>query len=505
MSMQGQSVGWMSVAVMLVVAGAWASTSGCEEAARQLNQRCEAVEATYQRNLQEEMTELEEASDGGEQGEQEAPKAKFGLTLSNTLLSDIVNTVLHPVLKSALKVASSVRVAGQNIQLDSEGDILQLQFESAEACDHCFRVSGSLNGSITASIPSLGQRRANLAGGFSLVAPLVLEPGDEKAAAIKLDLDQLADIGSSNINARLTGISSEWANRLQGPVSRLLMSRLTDRLEPVTLVEFQGPSFGIDGFRLTPVQWQTDADHQSVFAGFSTNIAALQAPDVPGISPVTRLEEGQNIALSFQPKLVVHALSLLITGGDVSRNYTLGGEAAEDGALRVTLSDFLVGEEARAALDTNGNNGSGSRIEGESGDTGFMSDAGGDNNGPDLPMALGFQIYNFQQGGFCFSGGARAAGGVSVREGGLQVSLDDVDFTSSTLPRGLINIANWSSAQFVQRSRTLVETSLDRDSMSVPGSTLSLGPVAVELMPDTVVLRGQSAVQEEGGEAGSGE
>jgi hypothetical protein len=471
--------GTLLVVVCLLVAAA-----GCDQIERELQRRCDEAETRYQSELEEENTEL---ADKDALPEKSSRPAHFGLTLSNGLLSRLADGVVGPAITGVLELASTVRVSGQSVNLEADGDVVDLSLAAHDACDHCFEVGVDFGGGIVASIPGVGERRADLRGGGALVAPLTLEEGDDRSAAVKLDLGQLARIGASSVDAELAGISQEWRQRLQGPVSRLIERRLSERLGALTLVEFDGPSFGLEGFELTPVALKSDGDEKSVFAGFSANVAALNEESVPGVEQVTALGEGQDIALSFQPRLVVEVLSLLIDTGDVARRYTNDGKASERGGFHVTLDEFgFESADARGGMSRDVGGG-----RGDAGATG--PDAGGDTEpAPGLPASLAFGVHQFGDSGLCFSTTAQMVGGVAVREQNLQMSIDDVRLTGSGVPAGVLDLANWTSAQFIQKSRTLVDQSLAGDNVEVPGTSLNVGPLAVGLRPNTVVLRGNT-------------
>jgi hypothetical protein len=461
------------------------ATGGCDQIERELQRRCDQAEQRYQSELDEEKTEL-----AGEEAlpEKSSRPAHFGLTLSNGLLSRLADGVVGPAITGVLELASTVRINGQSVNVEADGDVVDLSLAAHDACDHCFEVGVEFGGGIVASIPGIGERRADLRGGGALVAPLILEEGDAKSAAVKLDLGQLARTGASSIDVELGGISEEWRQRLQGPVSRLIERRVSQRLGALTLVEFDGPSFGLEGFELTPVVLESDADAEAVFAGFSANVAALNEESVPGVEPVTELGEGQDIALSFQPRLVVEVLSLLIDTGEVARRYTSDGKASERGGFHVTLDEFGF-ESADTEVGMSGKDvGRGSSDAGVAG-----ADAGTDTEAaPGLPASLAFGVHQFGDSGLCFSTTAQMVGGVAVRDQNLEMSIDDVRLTGSGVPAGVLDLANWTSAQFIDKSRTLVDQSFAGGNVDVPGTSLDVGPLAVGLRPNTVVLRGKT-------------
>jgi hypothetical protein len=455
--------------------------SGCEE-------NCTSSERAYRSALAAERTSLVDLE--GLSGDS---PAQFGLALKAELIGDIADIVIQPVIDAALTVGASVRIDGERVELNTVGQTVDLDISADPACDHCFRISAGLGGSVVADIPNWGQERADLGGSVAIVAPLLLERGETSDAALKLDLPAFVDVGRSSLSARLGGISDDAADLLEGPVTDFLLEILQRKLRPVTLVEFDAPSFGIPGFEILPVQLVTDDTTGAVFAGFATNIEALNTPGAVGVAPITDLGADENLALAFHPGIISHSLSLLMNDGQVARTYDLSGNADDGGNTHVTLDGFRVGADV---------------LEGSNDgyDAGFEDDAAANmsvdagsstpalDNPPDMPFALGFDVFNLSnRDGFCFGFGAEAVGGVSVRDSALTVDLIDVRFTDQVLQRNLVNLTNWMDADFVQTSRTLVSQSLDEATVTVPGTNLSVGAVGLELRENAVVFRANSS------------
>lgn len=482
----------LAVILVLLVAAAALFASGCEE-------NCVSTERSYRSALAAERTSLVDQ----EELSGDSP-AQFGLALKGELLGDIADIVLQPTLDAALAAASTVRIDGERVELSSDGQVVDLDVEPDAACDHCFRIGANLDGAIVADIPNWGEERANLGGSMAIVAPLLLERGDDSDAALKLDLSALVDVGQSSLTARLSGVDEDIADMLEGPVSNFLLDTLKGNLDPVTIVEFDAPSFGIPGFEILPVQLVTDDTTGGVFAGFATNIEALNVPGATGVAPITDLGADENLALAFHPDIISHSLSLLMNDGQVARRYNLSGEASQGGNSRVTLDGFRVGHDVLPEVDDESD--AGYETDGGAGDAGYDSadasnpsaDAGSAppyvQNPPDLPFALGFDVFNISSSpdGLCFGFGAEAIGGVSVRDDALTIDLLDMRFTSGYL-QDSVDLDSWIDADFVQHSRTLVSQSLDDATVTVPGTDLQVGAAGIEMRENAVVFRAQSA------------
>lgn len=461
--------GWLCLLAMVALVG-----SGCE-------QNCTSLQQSYDRALAAEQTSLDQEELTGDS------PAQFGLALHTSLLGDILDLVMRPALDAALTLASTVQVNGESVSVRTSGDLVDFDVSADPACDHCFRVESTFDGTVIADIPSYGRESAHLGGSFAIVAPLLLERGETADAALKFDLPAMVEVGRSTLSAKLGGVSTDVADMLEGPLSRLLLDELARQLDPITIVEFDAPSFGIPGLKVAPVELVTDAQSNTVFAGFATNIDALDTPGAAAVAPITDLRADENFALAFQPAIVSHALSLLMNDGQVARTYDLSGNADEQGSAHVTLDGFRFGDNALSAAD---------EPYASEPDAGSSVDAGADagapwtGEAPDVPFSLGFEVFNLDGGDqLCFGFGAQAIGGVSVRQGALSIELLTVRFTDSFLQDNLVDASNWLSADFVQQSRTIVSDSLDQGTINVPGTQLGLGGLGLETRPNAIVLR----------------
>ena len=249
---------------------------------------------------------------------------------------------------------------------------------------------------------------------------------------------------------------------------------------------------------MLPVQLKTDGDTDTVFAGFATNLPFLGNPNSQGVEPITDLSKDENLAIAFQPDMINNALSLLMFGGDVSRRYSLSGRADATGPAHVVTNGFQVGPRARPPdFSSVGSDMSDagdaftSQMTADTGTGGDAPSAGG------LPLSLGFDVFNLRtEDNVCFSFGAAAYGSLTVQDNNIGVQLDDIQFTNATLQRNLVNLAGWSDAEFVTRSKNLVSQSVDTQNIRVPGAQLSLGNIGLETRERAVVVRASSTASE---------
>lgn len=419
--------------------------------------QCEQLRGDYQQALGQETDTFDIDPAGADH------PIHFGVAFKTDLLNRVANAALDGALDRGLDVATTaLQVGGQSIDVATRGDIVDLRVEASDACARCFRVSGELGGEVLVDLPVVGQKSASLGGSFSLVAPIIVTPTRTGGGQIQLDTDQLADIGQSSLTARLGDLPQTWAAALQNELSKLLLVGLKDRLEPVTLLTFDAPDFGIPGLTVVPVELVGDAKAGTIFAGFSTNISALRGQPTSGVAPITELGADEDIALAFKPDLVLHALSLMMQADVVPRAYTTEGRPLRAGPAKVTLSQFGF----------------------EEGPVGI------------LPMQLGFRVWNVGGDGPCFWFDGLARGRVAIRANTLEVSMTEVDITEASLP-GLVTATDWMQAEFIKGSKQIVKTSLSEDNLSVPGGAgLRFGGVGLRLADNAIVLTGKADVVE---------
>jgi len=411
---------------------------------------CPQIQQSYTQALALE-TELDQNADTPER------PVQFGLTMRADLLNQVANSALQAALKTGLSAVSNIDVgAGQTVGVQTAGDVLNLQIQPSDACEHCFRISGDLDGAVGLNIPLIGKKSTRLDGRLSLVAPILLAQGKHGGGVLQIDLASAARIGKSSLSARLDNLPGSWSRVLQSKVSTLLLDKLLKDARPIDLLSFDGPSLGIPGMEILPTRLVTDANSGTIYAGFSTNIKGLQ--NAESIEAVTALGDDQNLALSFNPNLVVHALALMMKKDVIPRQYSSDGRPLRGGPAHATISavNFSKGRVG------------------------------------ELPVAVDFRIFNFgEEQSVCYQFAGSAGGRIALRAQTLEVSLTDVDITEASIP-GLATAVQWAQAEFLQGSKTIIRESLSPKNITIPGAKLAFQGLGLELEGGAVVLRGIS-------------
>ena len=411
-------------------------------------QDCDAVQGDYEQALVRESA-LVELDDQG------PPHLAMALRLD--FVNDLTSSVLDRVIGEALDLGGSLNVSGQTLGFSLGSTGANLGLAASDRCDGCLQVAGDFDGDFSVDLPGLGSRSSPLKGGMDWVVPLSVgrDGGD---AAIFLDTPEAARMGGLSLDARLDGLSSTWASPVASALSTEIASVLESRLNPIRLVGYALPDLGLGGLELTPSLFRLDGASNSLILGVRTNadVQTAMRSDQDFVDALS-LSGGQNVALGIQPGFVVEAVRLGLREERIPRRYSTRGEARDDGPARAVVDDFRAGAHG----------------------------SGGDAVG----LGLDFRLFNFQtlQGLGCFSVDGLAESRLAIQDGQIALELENVDFTGGG---GLIDAANWASAEFIESSQTVVSRSLNDDVISSAGLGVSLRGDRVSTDAGMLILRG---------------
>jgi len=384
---------------------------------------------------------------------------QFGVAMRDRVLDDIVDRALAAKLDDALDFADSVALAsGKKIAIQTRGKLVDIELHADGSCPSCLRVEGRLDGTIRAKLPVLPAQTVPLDGTVTLVAPVVFARTEGGGGALKLDLAQVARIGKSRIDPRLTRLPATWAKVLERPLARMVLQAVTSDLNPITLMKYGGPDLGIDGLEVLPAKLVTDAKTRVIFAGFTSNLAADTGA---GLSPRTKLPADRDVAFAVHPSVAVPALIAMLRAGKLARRYDAHGKADPSGPVRVTIDSLAVAP--------------------REGDGGY-------------PFSMGFELWNLPESGKCYRANVAATGTVGVQKTTARVDVEDVELRDSTLPGVVIALANWANSHVVEAGQKTIEKSLDRRAFAFPGGAVSLRAADVDVAPDAIWMTGRVKV-----------
>lgn len=373
----------------------------------------------------------------------------FGVTLRSTVLNRIVQLALQDGLAHALDLADTIELSsGQALSIKTDGAGADLAVYADKACDHCLRVAGKLDGTLSVKVPVLPIQRVPLNGTFSLVAPVEFARNDKGNSEVRLNLEKMAEIGKSSLDAQVAQLPPTWANVLKGPLSEKLMKAVAAKLGAVTLLEFNGPGLGVEGLEIFPTDLKTDAAKGLVYLGFGSNLAAEDS-----VPPILDLTANQNAAISISPSILVPALQAALKASKIARRYTDNGKDNPTGPLHVTLQSFTLGETAN---DT----------------------------------SLKFRLSNMPEDGSCYWVDAEAVASMGLANNKFSMDVKSVELTDSSLPGLVLAMANWSAASFVGEGRRVLAKSLSENIIEIPGSKTTLKGSALTADSHAIVLRG---------------
>lgn len=403
--------------------------------------QCPQVKSDYEQRLSTEATFVQRA--------EATPPTHFGVTLKSSVLNRMVELALNDGLGRALDLADTVSLAsGQSISVKTDGAPADLAVYADAACDHCLRVAGKLSGDLAVKVPILPIQRVPLKGTFSLVAPIEFARNDAGKSEVRLNLEKMAEIGKSSMDAEIAQLAPTWANVLKAPLSQKLLTAVTSKLGSVTLLQFSGASLGIEGLEVFPTQLKTDAKNGLVYLGFGSNLAAEGT-----LQPILDLTADQNAAIAISPAILVPAVQAGLKAAKVPRRYDSDGKQNPTGDYHVTIGSFA---------------------------------STGDN-----ASRLGFRLSNMPSDGQCYWVDAEADAKMAIVDNKFVVDIAKVELKDSSLPGVVLAVANWASSGFVGEGKRVLQKSLSDQVITVPGSTSTLAATAFSANANAFVLKGK--------------
>lgn len=415
-------------------------------------QQCAQVKSDYGSAISAEATLLKDLK------LQQGLPTHIGVGLRYQVLSQVAARFLGTALDKNLDLTTAIPLGGgKNINVQLAGDALNLKFEPDKSCATCFRVVGDLGGDASVTIPLLGTRKIPLNGSLNLIAPLIMEALDDGSVKVKLDLTKLADYADSFLQMDLDGLPEATARLIKQPLTREVLARLSANLKPIDLFSFKAPDLGIASLRIFPSEFKLVPESKALFVGFTTNLPGVAPGQGVSSAQAVQFADNENMAVSLQPAILLPAVSALIQQGTIPRRYTLQGQADPNGNTHLTMKNVSVGESSTK-------------------------------QGAE-PLSLGFRAWNMA-GGPCFWFDALLTGLIDLQDGKLRVDIQDIQLTDASAAPELVRaLASWKKAEFVDRTRTLIERALTAPRIEIPGGALVLAPNSLAKDARTLTLR----------------
>ncbi|MEZ4460639.1 MAG: hypothetical protein R3E66_13105 [bacterium] len=403
--------------------------------------QCPQVKSDYEQRLSTEATFVQRA--------EATPPTHFGVTLKSSVLNRMVELALNDGLGRALDLADTVSLAsGQSISVKTDGAPADLAVYADAACDHCLRVAGKLSGDLAVKVPILPIQRVPLKGTFSLVAPIEFARNDAGKSEVRLNLEKMAEIGKSSMDAEIAQLAPTWANVLKAPLSQKLLTAVTSKLGSVTLLQFSGASLGIEGLEVFPTQLKTDAKNGLVYLGFGSNLAAEGT-----LQPILDLTADQNAAIAISPAILVPAVQAGLKATKVPRRYDSDGKQNPTGDYHVTIGSFA-----------------------STGDNASELWLSAPRTCPRTASVIG---------------STPADAKMAIVDNKFVVDIAKVELKDSSLPGVVLAVANWASSGFVGEGKRVLQKSLSDQVITVPGSTSTLAATAFSANANAFVLKGK--------------
>ena len=413
---------------------------------------CKQVSSQYEKAKAAEIARTSGA------GESAFSEPHFAVGVRTTLLQKLSERLVGGAIEKVVAASRSLDVAGAKpLAVESIPRVESLELDRREeACEHCFRISGDLGGTLEVDIPVLGKRKVPMSGDFQFVAPFDIGPGEQEGTgALYLDLGEAARENAAPIAISVSGLRDTWKHTIEKVLSSQLADNLLGKLEPVRLVSFDMPDFGLESVALSPAGLSIDPDGEAVRLLIATNLPVRNAPKAAALAAAAAPAADRNLGVAFPMELVVAGVAHGMRNGAIGRNYTLSGETRADGPVRVTLDSF----------------------------TATAADADGPRD-----WNLDFRAFHLPDGGPCYWFDGRAAGDIAVDESTVDVTLDDVEFTDTSRSNLSLKVANWASAKFLRSGVRIARASLAGKNIKLADGEYTLSKLTVALKSGLVTL-----------------
>lgn len=389
---------------------------------------CPQVRTEYETQLKEESTFLADVPSA------DAP-VHFGILLRTELLNQLVANALEANLNKALQVTDDLKLpSGQTIGIKTEGQVADLGVYADKSCENCVRLAGRLDGKVAIKLPIIPIQRVPLRGTFSLVAPILFGPTTADGTEIQLDMAKAAQLGHSSLDADVSQLPPTWAKVVRAPLAKTLLNAVSKELGEVKVATVKTPDLGIKGFVSGPATLKTNVNAGLLYLGFTSNL-----PVEAGLVPKLELPKSKNFQVSVHPAMVTPLIQAALNSGKISRTYTEGGKANQNGPMHVTVNSFGMSQTETAK---------------------------------NFDMHL--RLWNLQESGQCYWADAVTKGSLEVEGDKVSAKIVDAKITESSLPGIALIVANWKTSDVVESGKLALEKSLSKDLLSLPGSSSKL-------------------------------
>lgn len=331
------AVGLVCLAASLVsCASSGASSRAPGEVRSELTSK--DVEEAYAEALAAQVAGLEETRPLGSVEAGQEPMVvplHMGVAFRPSAMGALMKREMARQVLGALPIEDGVlRVGGQEIPVRLEHELVDLELRPDEACVHCLRIGGKIAGRFDVDFPLLGEREDEpYAGEFSVVAPLEFVSVGEGQLAIRLDTNQIPRLGGLWVDLKLESLPERVQKPLRERLVALFTEHLSGGLQPMTLVTFNGYDLGLHNVALMPAGLSYDVGTATYFAGVGTNLVGIEGE----VAPMHALGADAVLGVTTHLHILTHRTRLKMHQGELAMRYGLGGEADEDGPVRVLL------------------------------------------------------------------------------------------------------------------------------------------------------------------------
>lgn len=431
---------------------------------------CKEVRSAFQAAKAAELAESDRpdtnsgdsADEKGSNDDTASDQPHFAVGARTRFFERRADALISEAIEQFVASARSLEVAGAKaIRVSATPTVREVDISRAsDSCDHCFRLTGALEGSLDIEIPVLGSRSVPMEGTFDFVAPVDVRPGSESGGALVVDLGELARHEAAPIAISLADLRKSWRQTIEKILSSTLTDELADQLEPLPVVTFETPDFGIDGLDLRPTGVRISETGEQITALFSTSLSMRDEPGADRLAAAASPAEGRELGLAFPQRFVAAAVAFGFRAGSIPRRYGRDGTSDEEGTLHVAVEEFQLSPDDKSE---------------------DAADAA-------LPFSFGFRAFHLPESGSCHWFDGSTSGTAEVSDTSAKVSVDGVEFTDASTSDFGLNAANWAAAQFLESGAAVAEASLDGENLGFPGGDISLDSLSLRAKDGFVTL-----------------
>lgn len=363
----------------------------------------------------------------------------FGMSFRLSAFNELMRRVLVRVIHERMGQGSTHFSVGPiKIPLTLKSKHIALKLETSSKCPTCFQVSGKLLGKY--QFGKVLNEPNDYKSRFSLIAPLIVLPAKDGRFELALDLSQVVKYGGMIVESKVERVPTKYRKYLMASFDKMIVSRVSKHLKPISLASFHGFSFGVEGLTITPTSLAVDAQSKTVSTMFYTNISTKDSK----LGMLKTLGEDDAMSVGANVEVLTQILRLSMAQSKITSTYNERGQA--DGAVHIVP--------VRSVLDAN-------------------------KQGHLKRVRLVFQAYRFDRVEDAFEATGEAIFEPVVQEDRtLKMRVVSVGWQNVVTITGrdkVLPTTPWMKAVFLKRANVWLTRALTAPELHIPATTMKMG------------------------------